>query len=75
MNTIAAAGEEQASAVEEMSRNIDAVSEVTKEAARNVDGIAETLEKLNGFTQELRQFKYSEFAVNETTPSPVVETF
>ncbi len=79
MNTIAAAGEEQASAVEEMSRNIDAISEVTREAARNVNGIAETLEKLNGFTQDLRrmlrQFKYSEFEVAPATPSSVMESF
>ncbi len=75
MNTIAAAGEEQASAVEEMSRNIEAISEVTKEAARNVNGISETLEKLNGFTQQLRsmvrQFKVMDVELPQNLPASV----
>ena len=75
MNSIAAAGEEQASAVEEMSRNIDAISEVTREAARNVNGIAETLEKLNGFTQHLRQllgqFTYRKKELPHNIPASV----
>ncbi len=74
MNTIAAAGEEQASAVEEMSRNVDAVSEVTKESARKVNDIAVTVEKLNGFTQNLRnllnQFTYQKSVYVESVTAP-----
>jgi len=52
---IAAASEEQASASEQISKNVEAISTVTQESASGIQQIAKTAEDLNRLTENLQQ--------------------
>ncbi len=55
VNQVAAASEEQSSASEQISRNIEAISSVTQESAAGVQQIARASEDLNRLTHNLQE--------------------
>ena len=52
---IAAASEEQSSASEQISKNVEAISNVTNESAAGIQQIARAAEDLNWLTENLQQ--------------------
>jgi len=68
---IATASEEMSSGAKEISKNVDAISDVTKDSASGADKMAGTADMLSRQTEELRnlveQFKLKE-ALSQTVP-------
>jgi methyl-accepting chemotaxis protein len=66
---IATASEEQSSASEQISRNVDAINSVTQESASGTQQIAQTAEDLNRLTEQLQelldQFKLNGSSAND----------
>lgn len=62
---IAAASEEQSSASEQISRNVEAISTVTQESASGTQQIARTAEDLNRLTEQLQNV-LAQFNLDET---------
>jgi len=60
---VAAASEEQSSAAEQISKNIEAISNVTHESAEGVQQIAGAAEDLNRLTVNLQQLT-SQFKID-----------
>ena len=65
INQVAAASEEQSSAAEQVSKNIEAINSVTQESAAGVQQIARAAEDLNNLTVNL-QGLVSKFKVDES---------
>jgi methyl-accepting chemotaxis protein len=65
VDQVATAGEEQSSTVEEISKNIEAINNVTHEASNGIQHIAHAAEDLNKLTSELQNlfanFKLDDF--------------
>ncbi|MBA4252225.1 MAG: hypothetical protein C0442_10960, partial [Chlorobiaceae bacterium] len=52
---VAAASEQQASAAEQISKNLESISTVTKESSSGINQIANTADELNSMTTNLAQ--------------------
>ena len=66
INQVAAASEEQSVTIEQVSRNVEAISTVTYQSAKGVQQIAHTAEDLNRLTENLQEiisaFKTEEYS-------------
>lgn len=66
-NQVAAASEEQASAAEQISKNIESITEVTHQSALSTQEIAHSAEDLNRLTERLQNL-IGQFKVSSTRP-------
>jgi len=69
ISQVAAASEEQSSAAEQISKNIDGISKVTQESAQGAQQIAKSADNLNRLTAEL-QTLVATFKVEDNLSSP-----